>query len=223
MKAIGFCLAALFVFASSGARAADLANDEQKTLYALGIAISQSLNDFALTAAELEIVKAGLTDGVMKREPRVDMNNYGPRIEKMVQARAGAVADKQKKAGAAFVAKAAAETGAKKTASGAIVKAIKEGSGPTPKATDTVTVHYHGTLIDGTVFDSSVTRGQPATFPLANVVKCWTEGVQMIKVGGKSRLVCPAELAYGERGSPPRIPPGATLVFEVELIEIGKN
>lgn len=223
MKAIGFCLATLFVFVSSGARAADLANDEQKTLYALGIAISQSLNDFALTAAELEIVKAGLTDGVMKREPKVDMNNYGPRIEKMVQARAGAVADRQKKAGAAFVAKAAAESGAKKTASGAIVKAIKEGSGPTPKATDTVTVHYHGTLIDGTVFDSSVTRGQPATFPLANVVKCWTEGVQMIKVGGKSRLVCPSELAYGERGSPPRIPPGATLVFEVELIEIGKN
>lgn len=223
MKAIGFCLAALFVFVSSGARAADLANDEQKTLYALGVAISQSLNDFALTAAELEIVKAGLTDGVMKREPKVDMNNYGPRIEKMVQARASAVADGQKKAGAAFVAKAAAESGAKKTASGAIVKAIKEGSGPTPKATDTVTVHYHGTLIDGTVFDSSVKRGQPATFPLANVVKCWTEGVQMIKVGGKSRLVCPAELAYGERGSPPRIPPGATLVFEVELIEIAKN
>lgn len=223
MKAIGFCLAALLMLVSSGARAADLANDEQKTLYALGIAISQSLNDFALSAAELEIVKAGLTDGVMKREPKVDMNNYGPRIEKMVQARAGAVADRQKKAGAAFVAKAAAESGAKTTASGAIVKAIKEGSGPTPKATDTVTVHYHGTLIDGTVFDSSVKRGQPATFPLANVVKCWTEGVQMIKVGGKSRLVCPAELAYGERGSPPRIPPGATLVFEVELIEIGKN
>ena len=223
MKAIGFCLAALFVFVSSGARAADLANDEQKTLYALGIAISQSLNDFALTAAELEIVKAGLTDGVMKREPKVDMNNFGPRIEKMVQARAGAVADQQKKAGTAFVAKAAAESGAKKTASGAIVKTIKEGSGPTPKATDTVTVHYHGTLIDGTVFDSSVKRGQPATFPLANVVKCWTEGVQMIKVGGKSRLVCPAELAYGERGSPPRIPPGATLVFEVELIEIAER
>jgi FKBP-type peptidyl-prolyl cis-trans isomerase FkpA len=222
MKAIGFYLATLLMLASSGARAADLANDEQKTLYALGIAISQSLNDFALTAAELDIVKAGLTDGVMKREPRVDMNDYGPRIEKMVQARAVAVADKQKKAGAAFVARAAAESGAKKTASGAVVKTIKEGNGATPKATDTVTVHYHGTLIDGTVFDSSVKRGQPATFPLGNVVKCWTEGVQMIKVGGKSRLVCPAELAYGERGSPPRIPPGATLVFDVELIEIGK-
>lgn len=223
MKPIGFCLVALLMFVSVGARTADLANDEQKTLYALGVAISQSLNDFSLTAAELEIVKAGLTVGVMKREPKVDMNNYGPRIEKMVQARAGAVADTQKKAGAAFVAKAAKESGAKKTASGAIVKTIKEGSGPTPKASDTVTVHYHGTLIDGTVFDSSVTRGQPATFPLINVVKCWTEGVQMIKVGGTSRLVCPAELAYGERGAPPRIPPGATLVFDVQLIAIAKN
>jgi FKBP-type peptidyl-prolyl cis-trans isomerase FkpA len=222
MKAIGLCAVALIVLVSSGARAADLANDEQKTLYALGMAISQSLNDFALTAAELEIVKAGLTDGVMKRQPKIDMDNYGPRIEKMVQARAGTAAENQKKAGVAYVAKAAAEPGAKKTASGAVVTAIKEGNGPMPKATDTVKVHYHGTLVDGTVFDSSVKRGQPATFPLANVVKCWTEGVQLIKVGGKSRLVCPAEIAYGDRGSPPKIPPGATLVFEVELLEIVK-
>jgi FKBP-type peptidyl-prolyl cis-trans isomerase FkpA/FKBP-type peptidyl-prolyl cis-trans isomerase FklB len=86
-----------------------------------------------------------------------------------------------------------------------------------------VKVHYIGTLADGTVFDSSVQRGQPATFPLGNVIKCWSEGVQKIKVGGKSRLVCPANLAYGERGSPPVIKPGATLVFEVELLEIVKQ
>ena len=109
-----------------------------------------------------------------------------------------------------------------KTASGAIVTMIKEGTGSTPKAEDTVKVHYHGTLIDGTVFDSSVDRGIPATFPLANVIKCWTEGVQKIKVGGKAKLVCPADTAYGDRGSPPVIGPGATLVFEVELLEIVK-
>jgi FKBP-type peptidyl-prolyl cis-trans isomerase FkpA/FKBP-type peptidyl-prolyl cis-trans isomerase FklB len=127
---------------------------------------------------------------------------------------------KEKKAGAAFLAKAAAEPGVKKTASGALVKEIKAGSGATPKATDTVKVHYHGTLMDGSVFDSSVQRGQPATFPLSGVIKCWTEGVQEIKVGGKSRLVCPSDIAYGDRGSPPKIKPGATLVFEVELLEI---
>ncbi|HEX9450521.1 MAG TPA: FKBP-type peptidyl-prolyl cis-trans isomerase, partial [Burkholderiales bacterium] len=105
---------------------------------------------------------------------------------------------------------------------GAIVTTLKEGKGPSPKAADTVKVHYQGTLVDGTVFDSSIQRGQPATFPLGNVIKCWTEGVQEIKVGGKSRLVCPAAIAYGDRGSPPAIKPGATLIFEVELIEIVK-
>ena len=95
-----------------------------------------------------------------------------------------------------------------------------EGSGAQPRATDVVSVHYHGTLEDGSVFDSSVDRGQPAAFPLNRVIPCWTEGVQLIKVGGKARLVCPAEIAYGARGSPPTIPPDATLVFEVELLEI---
>ena len=122
----------------------------------------------------------------------------------------------------AELAKAAAEPGVKKTASGALVTTIKEAKGPSPKASDTVKVHYTGTLTDGTVFDSSVQRGQPATFPLGNVIKCWTEGVQEIKVGGKSKLVCPANIAYGDRGSPPAIKPGATLIFEVELLEIVK-
>ena len=92
-----------------------------------------------------------------------------------------------------------------------------------PTAADTVKVHYHGTLIDGSVFDSSVDRGTPATFPLNGVIKCWTEGLQKIKVGGKARLVCPADVAYGDRGSPPKIKPGSTLVFEVELLEIVKK
>ena len=104
--------------------------------------------------------------------------------------------------------------------SGLVIEHLKEGSGANPTAASTVTVHYHGTLEDGTVFDSSVQRGQPATFPLSRVIPCWTEGVQKIKVGGKARLTCPAEIAYGTRGSPPVIPPNATLIFEVELFEI---
>jgi FKBP-type peptidyl-prolyl cis-trans isomerase FkpA/FKBP-type peptidyl-prolyl cis-trans isomerase FklB len=160
---------------------------------------------------------------VLKRQQKVDMQVYGPKIQQMQQVRANALADVEKKAGASFLAKAAAEAGAKKTESGAIVTVMKEGKGATPKATDTVKVHYHGTLIDGTVFDSSVKRGEPATFPLNQVIKCWTEAVQLIKVGGKSKLVCPSGIAYGDRGSPPVIKPGATLIFEVELLDIVKQ
>jgi FKBP-type peptidyl-prolyl cis-trans isomerase FkpA/FKBP-type peptidyl-prolyl cis-trans isomerase FklB len=222
VKISTFFLAAALSTALSGARAADLATDEQKTLYAVGVAISQSMGGLGLSEAELEIVKSGITDGALQRPLKVDMQTYGPKIQQFAQARAGVAAEKEKKAGAAFLAKAAAEPGVKKTASGAIVKEMKPGNGASPKATDTVKVHYHGTLPDGTVFDSSVQRGQPATFPLSGVIKCWTEGVQEIKVGGKSRLVCPSDIAYGDRGSPPKIKPGATLVFEVELLEIVK-
>lgn len=195
-------------------------NDEQKTLYALGLAISQSLSTFSLSERELDMVKSGMTDGVLKRPPKADLQTFGPKIQQLQQARLSVAAEGEKKAGAAFLEKAAAEKGAVKTASGIVITPLKPGTGATPKATDTVKVHYHGTLIDGTVFDSSLKRGEPATFPLGNVIKCWTEGVQQIKVGGKSRLACPSNLAYGDGGSPPVIKPGSTLVFEVELLEI---
>ena len=205
------------------AGAADPSTDDQKTFYALGLLISQSLGPFALSESELDFVRAGLTDGVLKKASKVDLQTFGPKVNQLQQARMTALAETEKKAGAAFLAKAAAESGAKKTESGTIVTTIKEGKGPTPTATDTVKVHYHGTLIDGTVFDSSVKRGEPATFPLNQVIKCWTEGVQQIKVGGKSKLVCPSSTAYGDRGSPPTIKPGSTLIFEVELLEIVKK
>ena len=205
------------------AAAPEPANAEQKTLYALGAAISQSLGPFTLNESELEFVKAGLVDGVLKHPQKVDLQVYGPKIQQMQQVRATALAEVEKKAGPGFLAKAAGQSGAKGAESGATVTTLKEGKGATPKATDTVKVHYHGTLIDGTVFDSSVKRGEPATFPLNQVIKCWTEAVQLIKVGGKSKLVCPSGIAYGDRGSPPVIKPGATLIFEVELLDIVKQ
>ncbi|HYM37451.1 MAG TPA: FKBP-type peptidyl-prolyl cis-trans isomerase [Nitrospiraceae bacterium] len=208
---------------STAAAAQDPATDDQKTLYALGMAISQSLGNFSLSEAELEYVKAGLTDGVLNRKSKVDAQAFMPKVQKLQQARAAVLADKEKKAGEAFLTKAAAEKGATKTASGIVIQVMKEGKGASPKETDSVKVHYHGTLTDGTVFDSSVQRGEPATFPLAQVIPCWTEGVQHIKVGGKSRLICPSNLAYGDRGSPPKIKPGATLAFEVELLDIVKK
>ncbi len=225
MRIRTLCLAIGLLFLSTPLLAApqDPANDDQKTLYALGLAISQSLGTFSLSEAELDMVKNGLTDGVLKRAPKADLQTFGPKIQQLQQSRVALVAEGEKKAGAAFLTKAASEKGATKTESGIVITTIKPGTGATPKATDTVKVHYHGTLTDGTVFDSSVKRGEPATFPLNKVIKCWTEGVQQIKVGGKSRLVCPSNLAYGDGGSPPIIKPGSTLVFEVELLEVVAN
>jgi FKBP-type peptidyl-prolyl cis-trans isomerase FkpA/FKBP-type peptidyl-prolyl cis-trans isomerase FklB len=224
MRKIAVVVTALFACASAAAAAApDPRTEEQKTLYALGLAISQQLGGFALTESELELVKAGITDGILKKERKVDLQVYGPKLQELQKSRAVAVAAVEKKAGQAFLEKAAAEKGAVKLPSGVIITTIKPGTGASPAATDKVKVHYHGTLTDGTVFDSSVQRGQPAEFPLNGVIKCWTEGVATMKVGGKSKLVCPSDVAYGDRGAGGRIKPGAVLVFEVELLDIVKT
>ena len=216
-------LAALVLLGSvSFAADAELKTDDDKTFYALGIALSRNLAVFNLKPEELERVQQGLADGVLDRQKKVDFDAYSGKIQTLAKTRSTATAEVEKKAAADFLEKAAAEKGAKKTASGLIITEIKPGTGEAPKATDRVKVHYHGTLRDGTVFDSSVKRGEPATFPLNGVIPCWTEGLQLMKVGGKSKLVCPSAIAYGDRGSPPVIKPGAALVFEVELLEITK-
>ena len=213
----------LLLALAAPARAQELKTEEQKTLYALGLILSQNLMSFNLNATELDAVLAGVSDGVLKKEYKVDVQTYGPKITALQTARASASASVEKKAAQAYLDKAAAEKGATRTTSGLIITTLKPGTGATPKATDRVKVHYHGTLTDGTVFDSSVQRGEPITLPLGpGIIKCWGEGVPLMKVGGKSRLVCPADLAYGDQGRPPRIKPGATLVFEVELLEIVK-
>lgn len=218
-----FAALVLVALITSPGAAQELKTDDDKALYAIGLTLSDRLAPFGLSAAELEIVKAGLTDGVLGRERKVDPRAHMSRIQQLRQARAAVVAAAEKKAGQAFLARAATEPGARKTESGLVVTTLTPGTGPAPGPTDKVKVHYHGTLSDGSVFDSSVQRGQPATFPLNGVIRCWTEGLQLMKVGGKSRLVCPAEIAYGDRGAPPRIKPGATLIFEVELLEIVKE
>ncbi len=208
--------------ASAKAAGALPATESAKTLYAIGLAMSQNLGPLKLTAAELTSVQEGLNDGVLGRTPKVDLATYGPKLQEFAKGRLGAAAAGEKKAGAAFVAKEAALPGAVKQPTGFVYKEVKAGTGAVPKATDKVKVHYKGALTDGTVFDSSIERGEPVTFALNGVIPCWTQGLQLMKEGGKARLVCPSELAYGDEGRAPRIKGGATLVFDVELLSIEK-
>ena len=223
MKRFQFlCLAGALV--AGGAVLADgpeLKNDDDKTIYALGFVEGDRLNIFKMTPAEFEILKAGLTDAIQKKPAKVEVETYGPKIKPLADARLASGAVEEKKKGKAFLETVAAKPNIKKTGSGLLMETIKEGTGASPVGTDTVKVNYKGTLIDGTVFDSSEKHGGPQTFSLGQVYKCWVEGLEFMKVGGKAKLYCPADLANGDQ---PRglIPAGATLTFEVELLEIVK-
>lgn len=194
--------------------------EDQKSFYALGVHLNKQLSIFDLTPEEMKYVQMGLSDAAtgkkLAAEPEAQMQKLG----ELAQARMAKATEKNKASAKSFLEKAAAEQGAKKTASGLVYKEIKAGTGIQPKPTDVVKVHYVGTLIDGKEFDSSVKRGQPVEFPLGQIIPCWAEGVGMMKAGGKAKLVCPSEIAYGDRGRPPIIPGGSTLVFEVELLEV---
>ena len=192
--------------------------DEEKAVYALGLSMYRSLLQFDLSPSELALVKQALTDSEAKK-PAVDLETWEPKIEALAKDRATRVTDREKAESAAYLTRAAAEPGVVKTDSGLIYHELKAGTGASPKAADTVKVNYRGTFINGTEFDSSYKRNEPAEFPLNGVIPCWTEGVQKMKVGGKASLVCPSSLAYGDQGRP-SIPGGATLLFEIELLDV---
>lgn len=195
------------------------ANEEQKTLYAVGLIMARQLSVFNLTPAEFELVKRGLTDAMTGKAVLVDIDAYKKKTQELAIARRDAGGGKPVAGTREFLDRAAREKGAIKTASGLVYLSLKEGGGASPAASDKVTVHYRGTLSDGREFDSSYKRGQAASFPLNSVMPCWTEGVQMMKAGGKARLVCPPETAYGAQGSGP-VPADAPLIFEIELLEV---
>lgn len=217
----------------AGSGSAALSGKElNDALYALGLDLGRNIAPFQLTKAELQEVIKGLTDEVTEApNKRVKFEDQRPKLQQLFMTRREAYqAIEQKKnaekakgeitKGEQYQATAAKEPGAEKLPSGLIIKHLKQGTGASPAASDTVSVHYKGTLTDGTEFDSSYKRNSPAEFPLNGVIPCWTEGVGKMKVGGKAKLVCPYKIAYGEQGRPPTIPGGATLVFEVELLAI---
>jgi FKBP-type peptidyl-prolyl cis-trans isomerase len=232
MRTLPVVLVMSLAFGAAAHSQPALSTDQDKTLYALGVLVGSQMKSLSLTPAELTTVQAGMSDIVAGKEPKVDLDTYGPKVQAFAQERqaaaeaaeqkqAAAAAGPEHQAGAAFLDKLAKEPNATRSSSGVVYVPVKVGTGASPTATSSVKVHYHGTLRDGTVFDSSVQRGEPVTFPLNQVISCWTEGVQKMKVGGKAKLGCPAETAYGDRkmGS---IPAGAALLFEVELLDIEK-
>jgi len=183
--------------------------------YEAGVDMGNRVAGFLLKESELKFVEMGVRDRALGRPPLVDFKAYDQKVVALHKERVGAAAKP-------FLDQSAKEPGAVVTPTGLIYKELKAGNGASPKAADKVKVHYQGTFANGTVFDSSLQRGQPAEFVLNQVIACWTEGLQKMKVGGKAKLVCPAGIAYGELGRPGAIPPGATLVFEVELLDIVK-
>lgn len=211
-------LSATTVFALDAPR-----TEEEKIFYAIGLIVSRQLSSFNLAPAELEFVTQGITDGVNGGKVKVDLTAYNEKVQELARKRIKSQAEKSAPLNKEFLEKAAREKGAVKTDSGLIYLTLNDGSGNAPGPADKVKVNYRGTLPDGKEFDSSYKRGTPLEFRLDGVISCWKEGIQKMKTGGKAKLICPAELAYGETGVSNVILPGSPLAFEVELLEVKKQ
>ena len=203
----------------AGAPGQELETRDERAIYAMGLAQARQLKNLSFTAAELELFQRAMADEFAGR-PKLKLEDQVAAVRQLRDERRQRIASSERAAAAEFAKEASAEADAQTTESGLIFTSIREGLGERPTVVDTVEVHYRGTLRDGTVFDSSKQRGGPAQLALNRVIPCWTEGVQKMKAGGKARLVCPPDLAYGDRGQGQLIKPGAILIFEVELLSI---
>lgn len=207
-------LATPFVFAEQTEK-------DEETLYALGYQLGDNIKEqFVISSnEEYKALSQGMLDSLLKRNPKVKLEDYKQAIQTRYEADSKKILNQRKLEQNQVMEKIKKDKNSKELANGAIIQITKKGKGKQPKATDTVKVHYEGTLLDGKVFDSSIKRGQPAQFPLNQVISCWTLGLQEMKVGSKAKLYCPPATAYGDRQSGP-IPAGSLLVFDVELLEI---
>jgi FKBP-type peptidyl-prolyl cis-trans isomerase len=209
---------------SACTKTAKLDNDQQKASYAIGQQIGSNMKSQSVDV-DVDALSAGLTDAIKGKEARLKPEEMQAAMGKLQEAsmkKHQESGEKNAAEGKAFLEKNKGNSNIKTTASGLQYEVVKEGSGPKPKATDVVSVHYTGTLINGTKFDSSVDRGQPAEFPLNGVIPGWTEGLQLMPVGSKYKFYIPSELAYGARDQGP-IPANSVLIFDVELLEIKKD
>ena len=198
-----------------------------KLSYALGLGIGRQLAQMGAEQLSIDdfaqAIKDVVAGGQLKldeAEAQVIVQEFFQKQEEKQRAAAAEMGKKAKEEGEKYLAENAKKEGVVTLPSGLQYLVIKEGNGKRPKATDKVKCHYEGMLVDGTLFDSSVQRGEPATFPLNQVIAGWTEGLQLLKEGGKATFYIPAQLGYGEQGVPGMIPPNSTLIFDVELLEV---
>jgi FKBP-type peptidyl-prolyl cis-trans isomerase FklB len=219
---IGLGLLAGSIFAADP----ELKSQQDKVSYSIGLNIGSNFKKQNIEL-DYDLLMKGIKDGVSGTKPLLDetqvrevMMAFQKEMMAKQEERNKVLSEKNKKEGETFLADNKKKEGIKVTASGLQYRVIKEGTGEIPKATDTVVTNYKGTLIDGTEFDSSYKRGEPATFPVTGVIKGWTEALQLMKVGSKWQLFIPSDLAYGEKGAGRDIGPNATLIFEIELISI---
>ena len=202
----------------------ELKDDKAKESYSVGYQFGQNLKKLE-TDLDAEVLSLAIREALSGKESRLSDEEMRAAVaslqERTMAAMQASIKEKAEKnlaEGQKFLAENKTKEGVKTTDSGLQYKVLEEGEGPSPKVGDTVTVHYRGTLVDGTEFDSSYQRGQPATFPITGVIPGWTEALQLMRKGSKWVLFIPSDLAYGERGAGNRIPPNSTLIFEVEMI-----
>ena len=220
----GLTAVAALTFETAAAEA-KLETQKQKASYGVGANVGKSFKSDVIEL-DLEAFMAGFKDAMAGKEPAISQADLEKALAEMrddVTKKTAERAAGNKKAGEEFLAKNKTAKDVKTTESGLQYKIEKEGTGASPKATDQVKVHYRGTLVDGTEFDSSYKRGEPAEFPVNGVIKGWSEALQMMKPGAKWKVFIPSDLAYGEQGMPPAIPPGSVLVFDIELLSIEKS
>lgn len=221
-KLVALLLAAAACAPTPEPKPKPVVTDRDKTFHALGLYLATLVEPFSLTPEELDLVADGLRAGVAGKGV-VKMQDFEKNVHDLSLERLAARAGVRKQADAKLVAPLVSSPQARKLASGAVYVPVEEGTGRQPVKTDFVKVHYRATLADGTEFDSSRARGEPKVTPLDRSLVCWSDGIQQMRVGGKARIVCPSDTAYGDRGAFQQIPGGATLVYDLELLSIERQ